>query len=82
MFSLEVSKMLWRDHQMMKKDVENKTKLRTRSKGKGFKNLLSRDERKLKGFSDFWPVLSSSERVELRESRCTKGVDYFVKWDL
>ena len=45
----------WND----KEGFENITKLRTRSKGKGFKNLLPRDERKLKQLiceaNYFWP---------------------------
>ena len=40
MFTLEISKELRRDHRTIKKVVENLTKLRTRSKGKGFKNLV------------------------------------------
>ena len=32
---------------MIKKAVENISKLRTRCEGKGFKNLLPQDERKL-----------------------------------
>ena len=43
---LEMSKELCRDHRMIKKVVENMFK--TRNKGKGFKNMPSRDYRKLK----------------------------------
>ena len=39
----EISKDLCRDHQTIKKTVENIIKLRSRGKGKSFKNLLSRD---------------------------------------
>ena len=42
--TLEISMECW----MIKKTVENITKLRTQSKGKGFKNLLPQDEYKLK----------------------------------
>ena len=45
---LEISKQLCRDLWMIKKAVENVTKLRTRSKRKGFKNLFTQVERKLK----------------------------------
>ena len=48
MSTLEMSKELCRDHQMIKKTVENWAKLRTWSKGKGFRNLLPWDKHKLK----------------------------------
>ena len=39
MSTFKISKELCRNHLMIKKAVENITKLRTQSKGKGFKNL-------------------------------------------
>ena len=41
MSTLETSKKLCRDHWTIKKAVENITKLRTQSKGKGFEELAS-----------------------------------------
>ena len=50
MSTLEISKELCWNHQMIKKAVENITKLRTWSKGIDFRNLLPQDEHKLKWF--------------------------------
>ena len=43
MFTLEISKKLWKDHWTIKKSVENITKLRTQNKEKGFMSLLPQD---------------------------------------
>lgn len=45
---LKVTQQLRQDHRMIKRAVENITKLRCGSKGKGFKNMLLQGERKLK----------------------------------
>ena len=47
MSTLLIWKEFCRDHRTVKKDVK-KYKLKIQSKGKGFKNLLPRGERKLK----------------------------------
>ena len=48
MFTLKISKELCRDRRTIKKAVKKIIKFRIRIKGKGFKNLLPRDKRKLK----------------------------------
>ena len=59
--TLDISNKLWWDHQMIKKVVENISKLRTQSKGKGFKNLLLWDEWKLIWFIGKQPLLTSAQ---------------------
>ena len=60
MFTLEKSKELCKDHRTMKV-VENINKLKTRSKEKGFKNLLPQHERKLKLVIVNQPLLTSPQ---------------------
>ena len=65
-------KELCRDHQTIKKAVENIIKLRTQSKGKGFKNLLLRDEWKLKWVIAKQPFLINAQIFEKAK---IKGVE-------
>ena len=59
--TLEISKILRRDHRTVKNAMEDVNKKRVRSKGKGFKNISDRDNRKLKQIITKHPLLSSAE---------------------
>ena len=61
---LEISKKLCRDDQTIKKGVENITKLKIRSKRKGFNNFLPRNEHKLKRVMAKEPLLTSAQIFE------------------
>ena len=71
MFTLDISKELCRDHWMIKKAAENITNLRTWSKEKLLKNLLSQDEHKLKQVTVKQLFLTSSQIFQKTE---TEGV--------
>ena len=64
---LEISKELYRDHQTIKKFVENITKLITESKGKSFKNLPSQVKCKLKQVIGKQLLLTSTPIFEKAE---------------
>ena len=64
MSTLEISKKLCWDNWMIKKAAENITELWIQSKGKGFKNLPPRDERKLKRIGAKQPLLTSEQIFE------------------
>ena len=68
MSTYDISKELWRDHQMIKNGVANITKLRTQSKRKGFQDLFTKDEHKIK--------LSYSKATTFNE--CS---DYWKGWN-
>lgn len=77
MTTLDISKELQRDHRTIKKAVHDVTKERTRSKGKGFKNIGAKDMRKLKMILHKNPLLSSQEIFQMaglngvkRDKRC------------
>ena len=77
MSTSKISKELSRDHRTLKKALENITKLRTRSKGKAFKNLLPQNESKLKRVIE--PLLTSGQILEKgeiegfkKDKRCRK----------
>ena len=83
MSTLEISKELYRNHQTILKAFENITKLRTWSKGKGFKNLFPQDESKLKRAIAKQPLLTRTqifEKAEIegvkKEKRCK------ILWEL
>ena len=83
MFTLEISKECYRDDWMIKKSVKNITKLRTQSKGKGFKNLLHQDESKLKWIIVKQSLLTIAQIFEkARIESKTKDVEYFINWEL
>ena len=73
MFTLEIPKELCRDHWMIKKAVQNMTKLRTQSIEKGFKNLLSQDKHKPKQVSLKQPLLTSTQIFEKAEIKGVKN---------
>ena len=60
MSTLNISNEICWDYRMIKKAVENITKLRTWNKGKDFKNLFLRDECKLKRVIAKQPLLITS----------------------
>ena len=67
---------------MIKKAIKNITKLKTQSKGKGFKNLFPQDECKVKQIIAKQPAFRSLKRLELRESKKIKDIEYFDNWYL
>lgn len=72
--TLEISKMLQRDHRTVKAAVKDVTKKRRRTKGRGFRNVTATDTRKLKQIVMKEPLLSSSEVFD-------KAGVTDVKWD-
>ena len=71
--TLEISKMLQRDHRTVKAAVKDVTKKR-RTKGRGFRNVTATDTGKLKQIVMKEPLLSSSEVFD-------KAGVTDVKWD-
>ena len=71
---LEISKELCSDHQMIKKVVENLTKLGTRSKGKGFKNLLPQVECKVNRVIEQQSFLTSAQIFKKTKIKGVKKV--------
>lgn len=59
--TLEISRVLGRDHRTIKRVVKDVSKSRVRTKGKGFKNVTQRDLRKLKQTLVKNPLLTSKE---------------------
>jgi len=75
--SLEISKLLGRDHRTIKKFIEDMNKKRQRTTGKGFKGITARDKRRLTRTVKKYPLLSSAEIFDKadvtnvkRDTRC------------
>ena len=77
MSTLQISKMLKRDHRTVKKAADNILYKRKRNKGKGFKDISDRDVRQLKRTMVNHPLLTSGQLLSMagidnikRDKRC------------